>query len=1031
MARADEILPLEAPVGGLRKDAGYQQKAPYFTERCLNIRPFDVIEGRGRIGSRPGTVKAYSRKLGNPNEGGVSAGTETSFIATADTYLLENGTNKDAQLTLLVRPILSTYEGDRSVVILKFDVSGSIAAGNEVQSATLQLAVSSAGWPTVGNPLSMQTRRLTQVGWVENQATWDIYATGSSWDVGGGDVTPDGQITTSIAYDPSLATVLITGLKELVQAAVDDPINPGEVHLRLALNGNSADAFIEFLTSENVTASLRPTLTVVYDTGVSFDESEVRMLVQCRTLESQGITTFYEPFNADPMSATNWGHPSFSLPDFGGTSRASSGLPTVVSGLGFAGAYTSANELRTATIKTDSIPISVSTTAFRETSIFPLGMPLATSAWLFMDMDDTTPALTGGIALRATIFSTNLGELILYRNNIIVASFYNPTDSPTLSTRIIRMSIDAAGTIRVYWTGWEGHAIPDIVFSQPGYVAVGGRAGFGLQNNSSNQGILLREFSYAYTPVSTDMPPTMLVASANGFLYRETIDGRMSPVANATPTLRNDRLISAVNRLQDLYIADYELRLEGTAGFTNSSPGTTFDEALVNFSTAGVDADDDVIEILSGTGATAGVYGIAAVAAGSITLDSTPGISATNIVYRILRGPKVYDSATDTLSMISLGTPGVSQFPVGCRHFSLWADRIVAVNDPLRPHQWFMSAQGYPNLWDYGDSGTVNEDGVASGTIIPALGVAAAVSDDVAEIEGVLGDPIICTIPISNDYLIFACQNSFHLLRGNPRLNGAFDAISRTIGILDIGAWARTPENNVFVMTTDGLYEVLLDRVVAISRDVIPQELIGLDPERYEVTMGYDFVSRGIVISAVPRIFDSDASLPSIAYFYDQRTGGFFPDLYTLAHDAMCMVSHHADASGLPALVRGGRDGYLRRYSPGTANDDGVNFDSNCLYGPIRLGDGEYGDGYLQQIIDVLDTQSGPITLRVQVGHSAQVALRNSSRFETTMYAGRNRNRWPRLRGGACYIDTVGTPGTRWARESLTISRQKAGRLLT
>ena len=142
------------------------------------------------------------------------------------------------------------------------------------------------------------------------------------------------------------------------------------------------------------------------------------------------------------------------------------------------------------------------------------------------------------------------------------------------------------------------------------------------------------------------------------------------------------------------------------------------------------------------------------------------------------------------------------------------------------------------------------------------------------------------------------------------------------------------------------------------------------------------------------------------------------------------MVNHQINSSGSLVLIRGGRDGYLRNYNKGSATDDGINFNSNCLYGPLRLGNGEYGDGYLQQIIDVLDQNSGSVTLKAYVGHSAQVALSNEARFETTMTAGRNRNRWPRLRGGCCWLDTIGTPGVAWARESLTVTRQKAGRLL-
>jgi len=56
---------LAFPVGGLNRKYGYQSQPPYTTPDCLNVRPSDVVKGRGRGGSRPGLEKAFSEQLGS------------------------------------------------------------------------------------------------------------------------------------------------------------------------------------------------------------------------------------------------------------------------------------------------------------------------------------------------------------------------------------------------------------------------------------------------------------------------------------------------------------------------------------------------------------------------------------------------------------------------------------------------------------------------------------------------------------------------------------------------------------------------------------------------------------------------------------------------------------------------------------------------------------------------------------------------------------------------------------------------------
>jgi hypothetical protein len=141
------------------------------------------------------------------------------------------------------------------------------------------------------------------------------------------------------------------------------------------------------------------------------------------------------------------------------------------------------------------------------------------------------------------------------------------------------------------------------------------------------------------------------------------------------------------------------------------------------------------------------------------------------------------------------------------------------------------------------------------------------------------------------------------------------------------------------------------------------------------------------------------------------------------------MVTHQIGDSGIAALLFGCQDGYIRQYSDTAPYDDGRYFTSYVDYGPLRLGSGEMGDGILHEVLDVLDDDSGAVVNSIRRGHSAEAANAADSCCDMTSGAGRNRVKYPRIRAGAVYLRTTAN-GTRWARESLTITREKVGRLV-
>ena len=57
-------IELEPPLAGLSENLAFEQKPPFTSPVCMNMRPYDPDEERARMGQRPGTEKAYETQVG-------------------------------------------------------------------------------------------------------------------------------------------------------------------------------------------------------------------------------------------------------------------------------------------------------------------------------------------------------------------------------------------------------------------------------------------------------------------------------------------------------------------------------------------------------------------------------------------------------------------------------------------------------------------------------------------------------------------------------------------------------------------------------------------------------------------------------------------------------------------------------------------------------------------------------------------------------------------------------------------------------
>jgi len=114
--------------------------------------------------------------------------------------------------------------------------------------------------------------RITQTGWIEAQASWNNYATGSAWASPGGDY----DLTTPAPvqwFQPATATHLtITGLADFVRDALDHRSRQLHILLKQADEGFTALEY-RYLDreAEDLTSSSLPRLRIIYTRPAAAD----------------------------------------------------------------------------------------------------------------------------------------------------------------------------------------------------------------------------------------------------------------------------------------------------------------------------------------------------------------------------------------------------------------------------------------------------------------------------------------------------------------------------------------------------------------------------------------------------------------------------------------------------------------------------------------------------------------------------------------------------------------------------------------
>ena len=708
---------------------------------------------------------------------------------------------------------------------------------------------------------------------------------------------------------------------------------------------------------------------------------EIRMLYPMQLALDDGFTTFSDTFSGLSM-AEAWSQASWA-----------DDLPLILpeaSGASISTAVDSAAAVLSA------LPVDTTEAYCVEALLAPWF-----GAWhgvyrLYLRLDDTTPdAETDGVVIELT----QTGATGAYTASLTSLDDGVETEVDTASGTIgvtagWLSAVVSANVVTVYWNG-------TLILSGTVDAHTGTRVGFGLECTTVGGLCLANVFRVQYyATVIQNTQRTMLVASAGGSLYKETFTGQFAQITSDL-TLRDDVHLNCVQSGQKLYIADYgDIKADGTDGSTN---GTSFDATgVADWTALGISAHDDVVVISSVTGtAVAGTYEIQSIASGAITLASNAGVG--NCSYHIERGPKVYDPATDTISLM-VATDG--QVPTGCPLITRHCDRIVLAGAP--PHVWYMARVSNELDWDYSQE---DSQRAVAGTASEA---------------GVPGAPIRAIAPHSDDYLFLGCLHEIWVMRGDPAFSGSLDALSRKVGILTDTSWTLGPVGEFVWLASDGVYVVgpgAESAPIELSQGKLPREFYNIDLSA-NVSLEYDTKFRGVHV-----FITQSAPNDRLHWWIDWDGKSFWPVTLDGDHEPTATCNVQSTVIEESGVLLGCRDGKFRRFNRFTTTDCGTEFSSYVVIGPLGISaDGEHG--VLVSLDATMAEGSGDVTCEVATANTFEGAVVADALDSVTLSAGLNLMHYVAGAGQACALTITGGDSA-WAFENAILEVRSGGRRRT
>jgi hypothetical protein len=371
-----------------------------------------------------------------------------------------------------------------------------------------------------------------------------------------------------------------------------------------------------------------------------------------------------------------------------------------------------------------------------------------------------------------------------------------------------------------------------------------------------------------------------------------------------------------------------------------------------------------------------------------------------------------YDPINDSVAAFA---PRIGDLIQSVKLVANWRNRLVWSGAVQDPQNIFMSRADDAYDYDYGQDD-------AQSAVALNLGV-----------NGRIGDPVQALCPASDNMLIVGCTRSIHAIMGDPAMGGQSVLVTNETGILGPNAWCHGPDG-LYFLGENGFYRLSGRSVENISDTKVPEiggyaDVTGSGSSgQYYLSCAYDIANDGIHVFLTP--FTAGTATH---YFYDLRTGGFFPEQFPNDMGPTCAAYYNATSASHRNLMLGGRNGYIYEFGSGKNDDTDQQTEtaisSYVILQPRRLSRNVTDDSILTDLVGVLGDDSDSVTYQILNADTAE-AVQDVTPWATgTWTSGRNNVSPYRVRGGAHGVKVLNATADRaWSLESVTGAYLEGGR---
>jgi hypothetical protein len=370
------------------------------------------------------------------------------------------------------------------------------------------------------------------------------------------------------------------------------------------------------------------------------------------------------------------------------------------------------------------------------------------------------------------------------------------------------------------------------------------------------------------------------------YVYLGMVPEKWNSGVRDQPTLRKLQIVTNDNRTGDarrnvryLAVANNDLRI-------NDGVSATWD----------VPTGDDEDPLDSATG-TASRY-----------IESTPLF--TKRYYTDGRNYGVYDPFDDSWKKLVADR---GELPEACQLISYYSTRLVLARSSKQgPHAWFMSAAENPLDWDEAPAIETRDQAISGTNLGGPLQV---------------GDIINSLAPIGDDLLIFGCDRSIWVLRGDPLASNALlDNVTDEVGMAFGRPYTRDRSGFLWFIDSEGGLCVMrgLQPPERISENRLEARLRNVDQSTHYYRLRWDNEQEGIHIFVCP--FGA-ATTTTEHWFFQPRTFAFWP-MKTSLSGVTAVGTFDSDDPDDRRVAVGFNDGRVRLFDSGSEDDDGTAIDA-------------------------------------------------------------------------------------------------------